>query len=128
MIRLPLVLARALIVGASATLLTAAASFSAAQPADSAGQNAIEGLEVGTESGKVIVKMKLKDTDETIPTLAEALAVVGHRAMVMIELAKQWNTEAQADHKEAGAKKDAQLHYRSEAKAKAAKALADQVK
>jgi len=61
MIRLPLVLARALIVGASATLLTAAASFSAAQPADSAGQNAIEGLEVGTESGKVIVKMKLKE-------------------------------------------------------------------
>jgi hypothetical protein len=50
------------------------------------------------------------------------------RAMMMIELAKQWNSEAQADHKEAGAKKDAQLHYRAEAKAKAAKALADQLK
>ena len=49
-------------------------------------------------------------------------------AMVMIELAKQWNKEADADHKEAGAKKDAQLHYRAEAKAKAAKALADMVK
>jgi hypothetical protein len=32
------------------------------------------------------------------------------------------------DHKEAGAKKDAQLHDNSEAKAKAAKALADLVK
>jgi hypothetical protein len=50
------------------------------------------------------------------------------RAMMMIELAKQWNKEADADHKEAGAKKDAQLHYRAEAKAKAAKALVDQVK
>lgn len=50
------------------------------------------------------------------------------RAMMMIELAKQWNNEAQVDHKEAGPKKDAQLHYRAEAKAKAAKALVDQVK
>jgi hypothetical protein len=33
-----------------------------------------------------------------------------------------------ADHKEAGAKKDAELHYRGEAKAKATKALADLVK
>jgi glycerophosphoryl diester phosphodiesterase len=33
-----------------------------------------------------LVKLKLKGTDETIPTLAEALAVVGHRAMVVIEL------------------------------------------
>jgi hypothetical protein len=31
-----------------------------------------------------------------------------------------------ADHKEAGAKKNAELHDRAEAKAKAAKALADQ--
>jgi glycerophosphoryl diester phosphodiesterase len=30
--------------------------------------------------------MRLKGTDETIPTLAEALAVVGHGAMVLIEL------------------------------------------
>jgi glycerophosphoryl diester phosphodiesterase len=33
-----------------------------------------------------LVKLKLKGTDETIPTLTEVLAVVGHRAMVMIEL------------------------------------------
>jgi hypothetical protein len=50
------------------------------------------------------------------------------RAMAMIELAKEWNKEAAADHKEAGAKKNAELHYRAEAKAKAAKALADSVK
>jgi glycerophosphoryl diester phosphodiesterase len=30
--------------------------------------------------------MKLSGTDETIPTLADALAVIGHRAMVHIEL------------------------------------------
>lgn len=75
----------------------------------------------------------IKGTNESI---AKAEAAVGNisderekgRAMMMIELAKQWNKEADADHKEAGAKKDAQLHYRSEAKAKAAKALVDQVK
>lgn len=50
------------------------------------------------------------------------------RAMAMIELAKDWNKAAEADHKEAASKKDAQLHYRSEAKAKAAKSLADMVK
>src|SRR5262245_14202374 len=69
-------------------------------------------------------------------SIAKAETAVGNisddrekgRAMMMIELAKQWNKEADADHKEAGAKKDAQLHYRSEAKAKAAKALVDQVK
>lgn len=33
-----------------------------------------------------------------------------------------------ADHKEAGAKKDTGLHYRAEDRAKAAKALADQIK
>jgi hypothetical protein len=75
----------------------------------------------------------IKGTNESI---AKAEAAVGNiaddrekgRAMMMIELAKQWNKEADADHKEAGAKKDAQLHYRAEAKAKAAKALVDQVK
>jgi hypothetical protein len=50
------------------------------------------------------------------------------RAMTLIELVKQWNKEAAADHKEAGATKNAELHYRAEAKAKAAKALADMVK
>jgi len=75
----------------------------------------------------------IKGTNESI---AKAEAAAGKvtddrekgRAMMMIELAKQWTKEADADHKEAGAKKDAQLHYRAEAKAKAAKALVDQVK
>jgi len=31
-------------------------------------------------------KMKLKGTDETIPTLAETLAVIGHQSLVLIEL------------------------------------------
>ena len=50
------------------------------------------------------------------------------RAMAMIELAKLWKKEATADHKDGKSKKSAQAHYRSEAKAKAAKALADLVK
>ena len=33
-----------------------------------------------------LAQMRLSGTDETIPTLAEVLAVVGHRAMVLIEL------------------------------------------
>ena len=49
------------------------------------------------------------------------------RAMAMIELAKQWTKEAAADHKEGKNKKSARAHYRSEAKAKAAKALAELV-
>ena len=31
-------------------------------------------------------KLKLKGSDETIPTLVEALAVIGHRALVLVEL------------------------------------------
>lgn len=34
--------------------------------------------------------MRLKDTDETIPTLLETLAVIGHRAMVHVELKTHW--------------------------------------
>jgi hypothetical protein len=75
----------------------------------------------------------IKGANESIAKAEAAAANIKEdrekgRAMMMIELAKQWNKEADADHKEAGAKKDAQLHYRAEAKAKAAKALADQVK
>ncbi len=58
MIPLPHVLARALVVGASAAFLALAASGAAAQPA---AQNAIEGLEVGTEAGKVVIRMKLRE-------------------------------------------------------------------
>lgn len=45
------------------------------------------------EQGKIadhhtadLIKVKLNGSDETIPTLAEVLALVGHRAMVLIEL------------------------------------------
>ncbi len=47
------------------------------------------------------------------------------RAMTLIAMVKDLVKQADADHKEAGAKKDAQLHYNAETKAKAAKALAD---
>ena len=50
------------------------------------------------------------------------------RAMAIIELAKNLSKQAAADHKEAVDKKIAEPHYRAEAKAKAAQALADMVK
>jgi len=75
----------------------------------------------------------IKGANESIAKAESAAAKVTDerekgRAMAMVELAKQWSKEADADHKEAGAKKDAQLHYRAEAKAKAAKALVEMVK
>lgn len=50
------------------------------------------------------------------------------RALVMIAQAKELVMQGDADHKAAAEKKDAQLHYRAEAKLKAAKALVDMVK
>jgi predicted nucleic acid-binding protein len=47
------------------------------------------------------------------------------RATTLIAMAKDLVKQAEANHKEAGAKKDAQLHYNAESQAKAAKALAD---
>lgn len=47
------------------------------------------------------------------------------RAVTLIAMAKDLVQQSVADHKEAGAKKDAQLHYNAETKARAAKALAD---
>lgn len=41
---------------------------------------------VRDHGGGELTALSLSGTDETIPTLAEALAVVGHRAMVLIEL------------------------------------------
>lgn len=75
----------------------------------------------------------IKGANESI-TKAESVASTitvereKDRALVMIQLAKDLVKQADADHKEAGAKKDAQLHYNAEAKAKAAKALVDLVK
>ncbi|MBA4792437.1 MAG: glycerophosphodiester phosphodiesterase [Phenylobacterium sp.] len=35
-------------------------------------------------------QLRLKDTDETIPTLTETLALIGHKAMVHVELKTPW--------------------------------------
>ncbi|MBI2358674.1 MAG: hypothetical protein HYV04_07160 [Deltaproteobacteria bacterium] len=75
----------------------------------------------------------IKAADESIAKAESAAAKITAdrekgRATAMIELAKQWSKEAAADHKEAVDKKSAEPHYRAEAKAKAAKALADMVK
>lgn len=48
--------------------------------------------------------------------------------MTMIVEAKQLVKQAEAGHKKAGAKKNFELRYRVEVKAKAAKALVDQIK
>ncbi len=75
MMPLPHALGRALVLGASVALLAGGAPWSIAQPAapqpaaqpaavqppGSPAPNAIEGLEVGTEGGKVIVRMKLRE-------------------------------------------------------------------
>jgi glycerophosphoryl diester phosphodiesterase len=41
---------------------------------------------VRDHAARDLQKLKLAGTDEAIPTLAEALAVIGHRALVLIEL------------------------------------------
>lgn len=92
----------------------------------------IFGLAISTPAFAFSCPTLIKAANESVAKAESAAGKISDerekgRAMTMIELAKQWNNEAQADHKEAGAKKDAQLHYRAEAKAKAAKALADQV-
>lgn len=90
------------------------------------------GLLVGEAFAFTCPKL-IKVADESIAKAESAAAkITGERekgrAMVMIELAKQWSKEAAADHKEAVDKKSAEAHYRGEAKAKAAQALADMVK
>jgi hypothetical protein len=74
-----------------------------------------------------------KEANESIAKADSAAAKITadrekDRAMVMIAMAKDLVKQSEADHKEAVEKKDAQAHYRGEAKAKAAKALADMVK
>jgi hypothetical protein len=46
-------------------------------------------------------------------------------AQAMVNVAKELNKASEASHKKAADTKDANLHYRSEAEAKASKALAD---
>jgi type IV pilus assembly protein PilQ len=68
--RLPLFLARALLLGASTALLAAGTALSAAQPPSSTteAQNGIETLDVSTDGGKVVVKLKLKEALSAVPT------------------------------------------------------------
>jgi type IV pilus assembly protein PilQ len=61
MIRLPQFLARALAVAAATALFAAAAYGAGETNGNGAGQNAIEGLEVSSEAGKVTLKLKLKE-------------------------------------------------------------------
>ena len=44
------------------------------------------GGRIGDHVAADLVKLRLAETDETLPTLAETLTVIGHRAMVLIEL------------------------------------------
>lgn len=75
----------------------------------------------------------IKAADESIAKAESAAAKITDnrekgRAMGIIDLAKDLSKQAAADHKEAVDKKIAEPHYRGEAKAKAAKAIVDQVK
>lgn len=75
----------------------------------------------------------IKAANESIAKAESAAAkITGERekgrAMGIIDLAKDLSKQAAADHKEAVDKKSAETHYRAEAKAKAAQALADLVK
>ena len=44
-------------------------------------------------------QLRLKGTDETIPTLAEVLALIGHRAMVHIELKTPFGEVGPLEHR-----------------------------
>ncbi len=46
-----------------------------------------------------LATLRLKDTDETIPTLAEVLALIGHRAMVHIELKTPFGEVGPLEHR-----------------------------
>ena len=66
-------------------------------------------------------------------SIAKAEAAVGKvadakakaAAQAMVSLAKELNAASEANHKKGADTKEANLHYRAEAEAKAAKALAD---
>jgi hypothetical protein len=71
-----------------------------------------------------------KEAAEAIAKAETAVAKVADAKMkgaaqAMVSLAKELNSASQASHKKAVDTKDANQHYRAEAEAKAAKALAD---
>lgn len=61
--------------------------------------------------------------EAAVMKVADAKAKAATQAMV--NLAKELNAASEASHKKAADTKEANLHYRAEAEAKAAKALAD---
>jgi Sec-independent protein translocase protein TatA len=70
-----------------------------------------------------------KDAGEAIAKAEGAVAKVADAkakaaAQAMVNLAKELNKASEASHKKGADTKDANLHYRAEAEAKAAKALA----
>lgn len=71
-----------------------------------------------------------KEAGEAIAKAEAAVAKVADAkvkgaAQAMVTVAKDLNKASEASHKKAADTKDANLHYRAEAEAKAAKALAD---
>lgn len=70
------------------------------------------------EAGEAIAK-----AEAAVAKIADAKAKGAAQAMVTV--AKDLNKESEANHKKGADTKEANLHYRAEAEAKAAKALAD---
>lgn len=71
-----------------------------------------------------------KEAGEAIAKAEAAVAKVADAkvkgaAQAMVSLAKELNSASQTSHKKGADTKNANLHYRAEAEAKAAKALAD---
>lgn len=73
---------------------------------------------------------RMKEANQALSQAEQALFGVSEaktkgQVSAYIAVAKQLSAEADTEHKDAAAKKSAEGHYRSAAKAKAAKALAD---
>lgn len=86
-------------------------------------------LAAGSALGFTCPKLQ-KDAGEAIAKAEAAVAKIADAkakgaAQAMVTVAKELNKASDASHKKGAETKDANLHYRSEAEAKAAKALAD---
>ncbi|MBI2371568.1 MAG: hypothetical protein HYV08_15275 [Deltaproteobacteria bacterium] len=73
---------------------------------------------------------RMKEANQALSQAEQAVFSVSDaktkgQVSAYIAVAKQLSAEADTEHKDAAAKKSAEGHYRSAAKAKAAKALAD---
>lgn len=73
---------------------------------------------------------RIKEANQALSKAEQALSSVTDartksQVSAYLAVAKQLSSEADTDHRDAAAQKSAEGHYRSAAKAKAAKALAD---